>query len=469
MILLDCRGLRAVRRFGFAVWFGLLTVIAAKVGAQAPVLLSSNPDNGATNVPLNASVVFVFDQPMAPNPVLPDFPPLVVGTIRWSANVTATSFSCTWTGDTTLSCDYAGNLPANALITWQLNPADTVFPLESEDGTELPIGQYSGSFQTGAGGDGECDPDPIPDEWGAYSISKISNYVQTSDADPQLDPENPAFFGAFADSPADNLITNATLTLPGGAQRPLEPVLALGFHTLTGSATNEAGIDAEFPAGPYVLTLARTTGGNAAPAMTMPADRPPVPKIQNFAAAQNVDPAANFTLQWNAFTGATGTDGISLSILDGDMVVFQAPDPCVPRELLPTATSIVIPTNTLASGKSYQADLAFAHSFYASTNDVPEMAGNGTLLRITSFTIGTTGGGTLPDPARITSSVLLANGNARLELTGTPSRIYTVERSSDLQTWSEAGPATMSAAGAATFEDTGAGGLFPRFYRVVGR
>jgi hypothetical protein len=174
-------------------------------------------------------------------------------------------------------------------------------------------------------------------------------------------------------------------------------------------------------------------------------------------------------LNWNAFTGAGANDSISLSISDASHVVFQAPDPCVPRTLAVTATSIVIPAGTLSSNRVYTAVLSFGRNFYFSTNAVPQMAGNGSVVRMTQFTLNT-GSVSLPDPASLTSSRLLPNGNPAFDLTGTPMRSYNIERTGTLSPpgWTQIGNVSLDALGKGAYEDTSPNKTFPLFYRAVG-
>ena len=119
-----------------------------------------------------------------------------------------------------------------------------------------------------------------------------------------------------------------------------------------------------------------------------------------------------------------------LSIMDQATVVFQAPDPCVPRELAPTATSIVLPANTLTAGKTYRATLSFGDVFYFSTNTIPNMSGFSSVSSTTEFEIKTTtgGGGEPAAPARFTGSRMLDNDRPQMTLTGTAGRTYTLQR-----------------------------------------
>lgn len=441
----------------------------------APTLVSSHPAQGATGVPVTASVVFVFDQAMKPNPLLGGFPPFVKGAIEWTGTgLVASRFTYSWSTDQkTLTCDYSGDLPGETVIGWILNPAGTELPLESENGEPLPSGTYQGSFTTGVGGGGgnECDPDGIPDDWGTYNLVKSASYVQSSTADPVPLSEDAFGYSAFVQGPdAGPAVSAASLTLPSGSVTNLEGFPFGGMFFLAGSYTNETALDAALPAGGYTLRFQQGTGVERVIPMNLPANTIPVPKIANFADAQAINPEADFTLRWNAFTGASAAnDLISLSIIDRTNTVFHAPDPCVPRALAVTDTSIVVPRGILAPGKTYEAFLTFVRGFYSSTNAVPSMAGFGSISRSTQFTVRTTGGASQADPARFVGYRTLPNGNPELTLTGTAGRTYTVQRAGNLSSpgWVAAGAVTMDAAGRAVLEDTTAGALRPVFYRAV--
>jgi hypothetical protein len=142
----------------------------------------------------------------------------------------------------------------------------------------------------------------------------------------------------------------------------------------------------------------------------------------------------------------------------------------LPRELAVTATSVVIPAGTLVDGKTYSATLIFSKVFYASTNQVPEMSGFGSLSRLTSFSMHAGAGGGPADPATLSDFQLLANGNPEFRLTGTAAQVYSIERTDDLTPtpfWTVVGTVTMDGSGQGVFEDDAVGKTFPLFYRAV--
>ncbi len=446
-------------------------------GEEVPKLVSTTPSTGATGVPVSTSVRFVFDQAMQKNPAVGGAPPFAPGAVAWIGNgLDPAKFTYSWSADgTTLTAEYSGNLPGAAEVSWVLNPPNSLLKLMSEGGEALPDALYSGAFTTGTGsggGGGECDPDGTPEDWGIYSLTKTLNYVQESAADPVAALEDAFQFGAFVAPPeAGPAVLAAKVTIPPNKDQDLLAVPIGGFLFFSDSKNTAAELNSAYPGGSYTLRFSPMGQAERVFPMTMPAATPPVPKVANFAEAQAVDVAQPFTLRWNAFTGAAANDLVQLSIIDLTEVVFQAPNPCVPVELDPTATSIVIPAHTLVANRTYRATLAFSDTFYFSTNAVPNMSGFGSVTSSTEFSIGTgTGGGPGPAAAaRFTTYILPDNGRPQMSLTGSPGRAYTIERATRVAPgdWRTAGTVVMDATGNASFEDPQPGGLFPLFYRAV--
>ncbi len=440
---------------------------------EVPKLVSTTPAHGATAVPVSSKVIFVFDQPMVPNPQVGGVPPFLKGPLAWTGTgLNATKFTYSWSADNkTLTCTYTGSLPGTTTIGWTLNPADAAFTMDSQEGEPLPTGLYQGSFTTGEGGTtdpGDCDDDEFPDTWGNYSLYKSATYVQASTADPVPDDGKPFLFGGIVTSgQAGPMVTAASLTVPGQAAKTLTGFAGAFF--ISNDYATEAALDTAYPAGGYALKFTRSGESERTVNMTFPANTIPIPKVANHTEAQAVNQAQPFTLRWNGFAGGTApNDFQSLSIYEADKLVFQAPDRCVPRDLAVNATSIVIPAGTLQAGRTYSGHLSYSRQVYFSTNAVPEMSGFGSFSRITEFTLVTTGGVVAPAAARFVEYRLLPNGSRELVLTGTANRAYTVQRAGGLGSpaWESAGVVTMDATGRATLMDSQVAAL-PVFYRAV--
>ncbi len=439
-------------------------------GGQAPQLGSTVPAHGATDVRTNVQVEFRFTQAMTADPQIAGNPPAVPAAVAWSGEgVDPARFSYTWSADRrTLFADYLGGLPLNTTVGWRLNPVDAPVKLTSESGIVLEPDLYSGEFTTG-NAEPPCLQTGWPADWGTYALTKRTDFRQESEADPVPDAGPAArVFSAVVTRPTGGMeITSASLTRPGGLVDDLAPLAGVAQYYET--AETEAALDAAFPPGDYGL---RFTPGQAAEqviAMTIPAEAPPVPKIANYAEAQTINPKADFTLTWNGFPQVSPNDYISMYLSDaGGHVVFQAPNLCVPRELPATATSVVIPADTLRAEQTYTGALLFSRTFYFATNAVPSMAGFGSVIRNTSFSIQTRMAPP-PAPATLTAGIQVPGGNPQLSLSGTPGRDYQIQRSADigLPAWTEVGTVRTDAEGKAVFQEVQAGLVWPLFYRAV--
>ncbi len=439
---------------------------------DAPTLVSSNPASGASGVPVTGNVVFVFSLPMQPNPQLGGVPPFVKGAIAWTG-AEATKFSYAWSADgKTLTCEYAGDLPGTTQIGWTLNPAGALFSIQSED--EVPLASVSGNFTTGAGsgtgGNDGCDPDGVPDTWGGYGITKSFDYVQDSADAPHPAAERPFAFGALVSSPDTGpIVTAASLSVAGAAPVNLSGLPIGGIWFLSRELATEALLNSTYPGGAYVLRFQSTGQPERVVSLNMPATTPPTPHLANFAETRNFDPDQDFTLRWDAFSGAVAGDSIHLSLMTGTNVVFQAPDPCVPRTLAVSATSITIPAKTFEKGKVYQGSLAFQRQFHMDTNSIPGMAGFAAISKTTEFTISLGGGGSATAPRFVSWEILPGTG-LKLTLTGSPLTMYTVQRGTSVAggPWNQVGVVMTDLAGTGLLIDPQVDQGGPWFYRAVG-
>ncbi len=390
-------------RFSFCLSLGLLFILAVGTvpGAKAQEVVFVQPTSGSTEVPLNNTIMIAFDMPIEPSSLVQgnigggQF----AGSLLWSENIDPLKMIQTWLGENTvLMLNYQGNLPGASTISWEINPSPTDFYKLVDEETFIPVASASGSFTT-VGGD-DCNPDGVPDSFGRLLLFKYLGYSQTSASIPVLSAENPAAFSALVDTPTDNAVTAASLKLPNGS---VSNLLSLGGEFILGEPfDSQAELDAAYPTGSYEMTMTRSTPPATKVTMTVPSGYPTTPQVANYAAAQAVDPTVDFTLQWGAFAGATGSDLLILEIADGDNTILVAPDSCVPIELANTATSFVIPAGTLEEGKIYDAAITFYKTFFYSTNSPADFLTAGAMVKTTQFTINT--GGTVSTPQPVLSS-----------------------------------------------------------------
>lgn len=84
------------------------------------------------------------------------------------------------------------------------------------------------------------------------------------------------------------------------------------------------------------------------------------PVVSNWTAAQAIDPAQDFVVNWNPFVGGTTNDFIRIIVQDssGEYVVYT-PNEFESGALRPPKLGYIIPANTLQYGKTYNAQIVF--------------------------------------------------------------------------------------------------------------
>ena len=397
-----------------------LTTTAGGGGTDTtpPQLVSSFPTNGASGVTVYFPVGFLFNEAMKPTQ-----------SIAWSANVNSANFTYNWGGGgNSLVCTYQGSLPAGAVITWTLNPSGQPLLFADAAGNPLPANTYSGSFATAGSTNNPCNPGD--DGRGFGGVTKELTYFQTGTGSPTLDPTNPPVFFGITTSPTNNPVTSAKVQVPGGPLLTLTNYFGRSFVNSEEYAS-QAALDTARPSGTYNLQLTRTTGVPPSAGINLTGSYPPTPQILNYAAAQAIDASANFVLKWNGFTGATANDSIAITLQNGAWS-WTAPDPCVPRPLTNTATSVTIPAGTLQAGTTYNASLDYSRMTYSASNAIPDMSLAAFLRKTVNLQIRTTGGS--GGQARFIGWRVLPNGNVEFKLQGTPGSSYLLQSTTNFTT-----------------------------------
>jgi hypothetical protein len=417
-------------------------------------LFSSDPANGATGVSVNTPLKFTVTAAVAAD-----------SQVTWSANVNAADIVYSQTVETffnVLTCTPKSGWPVG-VITWDVSS------LKGTDGTPITMATtpLQGQFTTSSGSstNNPCDT-PGGSKTAGFFIFKQLRYTQDSVNPPVLEAESPASFLASLTSPVTNPVTQVTLKLPSGSTSNLFGFS--GSFILVDSFDTQTDLDTAYPTGGYTLTASRQDGSTGSATVNLANNNyPPTPQINNFPAGQAIDPAVDFTLQWNEFTGATANDLLSLTISDQTSVVFQAPDPCVPRLLPDTATSVVIPGKTLQAGTTYDAILTYSR-LGSRDNSIPGIPGTIGFSKTTSFKLRTTGGNPSGTPPKFTSFIRLPNGSFQVQLTGQPGVNYVIEGSTEvggLAVWSPL-TTTSSPTGVISFVDLQAVTLPQHFLRA---
>lgn len=459
----------AVYRFVFcSLILAASTVGTCLVQAQQglpPMLLYTTPAKDATGVSVNTTISFTFLSAMGPGHA-----------IAWSSNVDPNNFTYTWSADQkTLTCTYKTALPANATITWQLNPPGTTSGFADTAGTPLTelvpgMNLNSGQFTTGSGsGGGTTNPCTSTNESSAFGCSVIKGvlYKQTSSAAPVIDPENGAIISALVNASTTNPVSSASLKLPNGSSQPLTNLFGPTFFLPVFSpfATQEA-LDAAYPNGMYSMSITRPTGVPLVPSLNLPANGyPPVPIILNYPQTQTVNPATDFVLQFNGLTAPTPNQSISVIITDtAGGAVFQAPDPCVPRTLANTATSVTIPAGTFSAGHTYDATLSYFNATTLDTNSIPGFSAFSGFSKSTRFTLST-GGGVAQTGPKFSAFQRMPDGTFQMQLTGQTGAKYELQYTTDWTTWTPVDQQVQTG-NSVTFLDSATAGNRARFYRA---
>jgi hypothetical protein len=403
----------------------------------APSLVSSSPVTMATGVPTNTAVVLTFSEPMQP-----------VQTVNWFNVPNSAAINYAWSGDgRTLTCTLPGGFPASTQVIWGLDQDS----FKDVAGNKLAAGMIGGLFTTAAGGGGgtPCE-DGFSQRSNFFFVSKEVSHVQTSAAAPAPGGDPVAMFGSFFTPTGGVNVSAASVRLPGGEVRNLTGVL--GRYFLSVPAASESALNTAFPAGNYTASV--TVGGSSG-SLTLPmVAAPPVPQCANFAAAQAVDPAAAFTLQWNAFTGATGNDRLEISIQDSQgNTVFQAPDECAqpPRLLAATATSVTLSAGLLQAGKTYDVELRFLKVGSVASSAAPAFEGTSGFSQVTRFTLKTTGG--TSDSVVIKAFRLPADNRFEVDVEAGASQTVFLEAWVNFTTWEQVNGTVTGPLGLATLKD----------------
>jgi len=300
---------------------------------------------------------------------------------------------------------------------------------------------------------------------------RLSSFLCRRPTGPLVLRETLQWCSSLSSPDAGPEVVSGSLTVPDGRTQELDTAPFIGGLFLLVGLPNEESWTTNFPPGIYTLRFTQAGQPERVFPMDLPTDTVPVPRVLNHTQAQSINPGEDFTLHWSAFVGAGTGDYLTLSVedeFDGE-VVFRAPDYCVPIELPVTATSVVIPANTLSMDRTYMGTLTFGKPGYFSTNDVADMAGSSTVSKITTFPLITGSGGSVgPAPASLDAAPV--EGGIELTLTGTPARVYSVQRTGTLASpdWVNVGDVTMDGSGQGVLEAPITAGSSAGFYRAIG-
>ena len=293
----------------------------------------------------------------------------------------------------------------------------------------------------------------------AYNISKQQNFNQNSSGAPTPAGGSAFRFVANVLATASNAVTSAQVQLPApGGIDPLTPDPTDTLLSFAPRFASEAALDTAFVAGTYTLQLSAVHDGSRSLQMTMPSDSFPIaPHVANWAAAQNVNPATDFNLIWDPFSGSSGVDFVVFNAFDslGNIITSLG--------LPNTATNFDFVAGTFQSAQAYTVQIQFRHFTSYDITNYPGVSGSVRFFSTTTLNLSTAGLATAPSLA-----VVSTNGLRPFELllTGQAGRLYAIDTSSNLQngTWT---PLVTNTAvnGQFVFVDNQSSNSPARFYR----
>ncbi|MFM2295782.1 MAG: hypothetical protein RLZZ350_2195 [Verrucomicrobiota bacterium] len=230
-----------------------------------------------------------------------------------------------------------------------------------------------------------------------WVVNKHQHFNQTNSGSPVFrNPAQPYEFEAAANSSAQFVVTNLTLKLPTGLTVQCYPYLPndnYGYGMVTnGQFASEAALDAAYPTGKYVLTITTVNDGVKIVTNTLPTSvYPSAAHVSNFDAAQKINPAKDFTLTWDTFSGGTASDFIKLDIsTTNGNTVFTTGYPGPPGALNGLSNSVTIPKNTLLANAPFTANLQFYKFINSDSTSVAGATGRTLFWKWTHFPIQTT-------------------------------------------------------------------------------
>src|SRR4051812_9120930 len=221
----------------------------------------------------------------------------------------------------------------------------------------------------------------------SYFVQKGHLYVQRSTATPAEAPNLKYTFmaGVFGDVSA---ITSVDGAAPSGF--PLSFSAVNDGYLASQQVDTLNNLSVIFPSGNYLISIDTDNDGfTPVQLMLETSDFPTtVPHVSNYAQAQSIDPAADFTLTWDAFTDAGPNGEVDFFIEDSGTIIFGA---------TATDNNVVIPAGLLAPETSYTAVLRFVKATQTDTSSYPGATGVAGFYNETQFSILTgsgVGGGT---------------------------------------------------------------------------
>src|SRR5580765_1072109 len=155
-----------------------------------------------------------------------------------------------------------------------------------------------------------------------YGVQKGQLYVQSTPDLAELAPENPYVFEAYVEGTGQGEIYSVFLTKPGSSASSI-----IGSGTSYYTRVVFSGLNAMnslYRSGTYRFDFDSENDFFGIAYVNLNGDTyPPAPHVTNYTAAQTINPAASFAVQWDPFTGGTTDDTVELYVYDEtDAVIY---------------------------------------------------------------------------------------------------------------------------------------------------
>jgi hypothetical protein len=217
------------------------------------------------------------------------------------------------------------------------------------------------------------------------------------------------------------------------------------------------------PAGIYEISMSTAGNGDQTHRLNFAAgDFPGTLQIANLDQAQYVKPATPFTLYWTSPDGAAN-DLMHLVVLDGNAKVFETPAVRnAAGSVNGSARWIIIPGNTLTSGKTYTASLRIFRPQITDTFSYPGATGVAGYSRLVRFPIKTASG---PTPQPFLELPRRINNQTELRFSSIRGETYRIQSSTNVASWNNAH--TITASDATTIWLSPSSSTPGEFFRII--
>ncbi len=245
-------------------------------------------------------------------------------------------------------------------------------------------------------------------------ILKGENFNQTGPSTIALDSTNPYHIDIGVGVASASALNSAQIQLqPSGTVQFLSPPNSnqSSQYFIKQNYGSKSALDTAYPNGTYNVQVNAVHDGTHTFTLSYSGDTYPTPgpEVTNFTALQQTDPSQNITVNWAGFGNGTSNDFVTVQVNDSTgNTVYQTPSPGSNGALNGTATSTVIPANTLSNGQNYTVDIQCIKVISQDTTDYPGVPGYAVFSSDTNIPLSTVGGG-----------IIQGNGGSTLNINGT--------------------------------------------------